>query len=154
MQDGAERKCPEAGQLPRSPAKDKGEKIARRRKTLESPLKLMEDQRFQALETIENYHRLVPIVSGQLVTGQCLELLNDLGDRIQPWAPCGTTSAALRRNGRSTWTRERRALARLVSAPLGVPGRGRSQRGERMAHSLLLDLIAERRRNIWQGISE
>jgi len=44
--------------------------MGRRRKALESSLELTEDQHFQAVEAIQ----------------ECLDLLDDLGEEIQPWA--------------------------------------------------------------------
>lgn len=53
---------------------------------MESSLELTEDQHFQAVEAIESYHRLARTLRDQLVTGECLDLLDDLGEEIQPWA--------------------------------------------------------------------
>ena len=53
---------------------------------MQSSLELMEDQHFQAVEAIRSYHRLARTLLDQLVTGECLELLRDLGEEIQAWA--------------------------------------------------------------------
>jgi len=60
--------------------------MVRRRKALQSALELMEDQYFQAVETMESFHRLAKILRDQLVTRECLEPLSDLGEEIQAWA--------------------------------------------------------------------
>jgi len=60
--------------------------MGKRRKALESSLELLEDQHFQAVEAIKSYHRLASTLRDQLVTGECLELLDDLGEEIQAWA--------------------------------------------------------------------
>lgn len=59
--------------------------MGKRRKALESSLELVEDQYFQSLETIDSSHRLAQTVKDRLVTGECLELLSDLGEVIQAW---------------------------------------------------------------------
>lgn len=53
---------------------------------MQSSLELMEDQYFKAQDVMESYHRLARTVRDQLVTGECLELLDDLGEEIQAWA--------------------------------------------------------------------
>lgn len=60
--------------------------MGRRRKALQSSLELMEDQYFKAQDVMESYHRLAQTVKDQLVTGECLDLLDDLGEGIQAWA--------------------------------------------------------------------
>lgn len=50
---------------------------------MESALELVEDQHFQAVEVIQSFHRLARTVREQLVTGECLGLLDDLGEHIQ-----------------------------------------------------------------------
>jgi len=55
----------------------------RRRNALESWLAVMEDQYFRALSAIESFRRLARTIRDQLVTGECLELLNNLGQEIQ-----------------------------------------------------------------------
>jgi len=60
--------------------------MGKRGKALESSLELMEDQYFRALSAIESFRRLVRTTRDQLVTGECLELLRDLGEEIQAWA--------------------------------------------------------------------
>ena len=35
---------------------------------------------------MESFHRLAKILRDQLVTGECMELLCDLGEEIQAWA--------------------------------------------------------------------
>lgn len=59
--------------------------MVRRRRTLESSLELMADQRFQGMETMGSFHRLAQIVKDQFLTGECLELLDHLGEESQPW---------------------------------------------------------------------
>lgn len=59
--------------------------MGRRRKALESCFELMEDQYFKAVDVMESYHRLAQTVRDQLVTGECLGLLRDLGEQIQAW---------------------------------------------------------------------
>lgn len=53
---------------------------------MESWLELMDDQYFRALGAIETFWRLVRAMREQLVTGECLEPLSDLGEGIQAWA--------------------------------------------------------------------
>lgn len=89
--------------------------MGRRRKALESSLELMEDQHFQAVEATKSYHRLARTLRDQLVTGECLDLLDDLGEEIQPWT-C-YTDFIYRHPGH--WPvymdkREETAIARLV----------------------------------------
>jgi hypothetical protein len=60
--------------------------MSRRRKALESSLELLEDQYFKAQDVMDGYHRLAQTVRDQLVTGECLSLLDDLGEGIQAWA--------------------------------------------------------------------
>lgn len=73
--------------LARRDRQEQGRKsMGRRRKALQSSLELTEDQYFQSLETIDSDHGLVRTVKGQLVTRECLEILNDLGEVIQAWA--------------------------------------------------------------------
>jgi len=60
--------------------------MGKRRKALESSLALMDYQYFRALSAIESFWRLVRTTGDQLVTGECLELLRDLGEEIQAWA--------------------------------------------------------------------
>lgn len=89
--------------------------MGRRWKALELSLELVEDQYFQSLEAIESFQRLAQTVRAQLVTGECLELLNDLGEGIQTWA---SYSEYLYHHPEE-WPvyvdeRERQALARLV----------------------------------------
>ena len=60
--------------------------MGRRKKALESSLELVEDQHFQAVEAIRSYHRLARTLLDQLVTEECLALLDDLGEEIQAWA--------------------------------------------------------------------
>lgn len=57
--------------------------MGRWRKELESVTDLMEEQYFQSQETKESYHRLALTIREQLVTRECLELLDDLGEHIQ-----------------------------------------------------------------------
>jgi len=59
--------------------------MGRRRKVLQSSLELTEDQQFQAVRAIRSYHRLARTLLDQQVTGECLELLDDLGEDIQAW---------------------------------------------------------------------
>jgi len=60
--------------------------MGRRRKALQSSLELMEDQYFRSLSAIESFRRLARTIRDQLLTGECLELLRDLGEEIQAWA--------------------------------------------------------------------
>jgi len=60
--------------------------MGRRRKALQSSLELMEEQYLKSLRAIESFRRLARTIRDQLVTGQCLELLRDLGEGIQAWA--------------------------------------------------------------------
>ena len=46
----------------------------------------MEDQYFRTLSAIESVRRLARTTRDQLVTGECMELLSDLGEGIQAWA--------------------------------------------------------------------
>lgn len=55
---------------------------------MESSPELMEEQYFLSLETMDSYDRLARTLRDQLVTGECLELLNDLGEVIQARASC------------------------------------------------------------------
>jgi len=89
--------------------------MGKRRKALQSCLELTEDQHFQAVETIESFHRLAQTLRDQLVTGECLELLSDLREEIQAWT-C-YTDFIYRHPGH--WPvymdeREETAIARLV----------------------------------------
>ena len=89
--------------------------MGRRRKALESSLELTEDQYFQSLEAMESFQRLARTLRDQLVTGECLELLDDLGEEIQAW-PCYSewTCRNPEEWGIYTDERERQALERLV----------------------------------------
>ena len=60
--------------------------MVRRRKALQSSLELMEGQYFRSLSAIESFRRLARTTRDQLVTGECLEPLSDLGEEIQAWA--------------------------------------------------------------------
>lgn len=60
--------------------------MGKRRKAVESSLELMEEQYFRSLSAIESLRRLVRTNRDQLVTGECMELLCDLGEEIQAWA--------------------------------------------------------------------
>ena len=60
--------------------------MGKRRKALESSLELMEDQYFRALSAIESFRRLARTIRDQLLTGECMELLCDLGGETQAWA--------------------------------------------------------------------
>ena len=53
---------------------------------MQSSLELMEDQYFRSLSAIEGSRRLARTTRDQLLTGECLELLRDLGEEIQAWA--------------------------------------------------------------------
>ena len=93
---------------------------------MESSLELVEDQYFKSLEVIESFQHLAQMVRAQLVTGECLELLEHLGEEIEAWS---SYSDWIYRHPEE-WPvymdgREREALARLVSLPRGVVGRGR-----------------------------
>ena len=50
---------------------------------MQSSVELTEDQYWKSLDVMESYHRLAGTLRDQLVTGECLELLNDLGEHIQ-----------------------------------------------------------------------
>ena len=60
--------------------------MGRRRKALESALELTEGQYFRSQSAMESYHHLAQTLLDQLVTGECLELFNHLGEQIQVWA--------------------------------------------------------------------
>ena len=60
--------------------------MGRRRKALQSWLELMEEQYLKSLSAIGSFWRLGRIIRDQLLTGECLELLRDLGEEIQAWA--------------------------------------------------------------------
>lgn len=60
--------------------------MGRRRKALESSLELMEDQYFKSLSAIESFRRLAWTIRDQLLTGEYMEPLSDLGEEIQTWA--------------------------------------------------------------------
>jgi len=46
----------------------------------------MEDQYFTSLSAIESFWRLARTTRDQLVTGEFMKLLSDLGEEIQAWA--------------------------------------------------------------------
>lgn len=60
--------------------------MGRRRKALESSLEVTEEQYFKFLQAMESFQRLGRTLRDQLVTGECLKLLDDLGEEIQAWA--------------------------------------------------------------------
>lgn len=60
--------------------------MGRRRKALQSSLELMENQCFRSLSAIESFRRLARTIRDQLVTGECMKLLSDVGEEIQVWA--------------------------------------------------------------------
>ena len=82
---------------------------------MESTLELMEDQYFKPQDVMGSYHRLAQTVRDQLVTGECLELLDDLGEEIQVWA-CYSDFAYRHPEEWPVYMdeREREAVARLV----------------------------------------
>jgi len=53
---------------------------------LESSLELMEDQYLESLSAIESFRRLARTIRDQLLTGEYMELLRDMGEEIQAWA--------------------------------------------------------------------
>lgn len=82
---------------------------------MESSLELLEDQYFKAQDVMGSYHRLAQTVRDQLVTRECLDLLDDLGEQIQASA---AYSDWIYRNpeGWPTYVdeREKAALERLL----------------------------------------
>ena len=89
--------------------------MGKRRKALESSLELVEDQQFQDVEATKSYHRLASTLRDQLVSGECLALLDGLAEEIQAWA---CYSDYIYRNPAEWDTymdeREKAALERLV----------------------------------------
>ena len=53
---------------------------------MQSCLELMEDQYLRALSAIGTFRRLARTTRDQLVTGEFMKLLRDLGEEIQAWA--------------------------------------------------------------------
>lgn len=89
--------------------------MGRRRKALQSSLELMENQCFRSLSAIESFRRLARTIRDQLVTGECMKLLSDVGEEIQAWA-CYSDFAYRHPEEWPVYMdeREREAVARLL----------------------------------------